>query len=92
MRGAGAELEVELAAAADGGARGAAGLGARGAALPPRRRRDQGLDRGEGRRARLRRPGPRPALRADPAASVPHAVQPSPLKQRLSYSRNFAAL
>lgn len=64
----GVELKMDVAATTDGGARGAAGLGARGAALPPRRGRDQGLDRGEGAGARHRRPRPRLALRADSAA------------------------
>lgn len=64
----GTELEMDLAATTDLGACCPAGLGARGAALPPRRGRDQGLDRREGGRARHRRPGQGPALCADPAA------------------------
>lgn len=62
---AGTKLEMEFAATTDGGARRAAGLCARGAALPPRRGRDQGLDCGEGGRAGHRRPRQGPALRAD---------------------------
>ncbi|KAG6439758.1 hypothetical protein O3G_MSEX001054 [Manduca sexta] len=61
---------MDIPAATNSGARRAARLRARGAALPPRRRRDQGLDRGEGGRARHRRPRQGPALRADAAAQA----------------------
>lgn len=59
---------MDVPATTDGGARGPAGLCPRGAALPPRRGRDQGLDRREGGRARHRRPRQGSALCADFAA------------------------
>lgn len=72
---------MDVPATTDGRARRPAGLGARGAALPPRRGRDQGLDRGEGGRARHRRPRQGPALRADAAALV-YASLKSLMKQQ----------
>lgn len=61
---------MDVAATTDSGEGLPAGLGSRGPTVPPRCRRDQGLDRGEGSRVGHQRPRQGSPLCADIATLV----------------------